>query len=44
MKLLRNTLEIGLEKPLKILHVTDTLPQFVTGGGYEGCAREITII
>jgi len=24
--------------------ITDTLPQYVTGGGYDGIAREVTII
>ncbi|MBQ6264402.1 MAG: metallophosphoesterase [Clostridia bacterium] len=25
-------------------NITENLPQFVTGGGYDGCARELTII
>ena len=37
--ILTGHLHFGFESML-----TDTLPQFVTGGAYEGCAREVTLI
>ena len=53
LNIIKSTIEIGIEKPIKVLHITDThialddperFSGRATGGTFDGFVREITII